>query len=257
MNARRHLTRRRFLIAGALAAPTLVAADGFGLEPTWLKVRRLDLAAGQPRCRLVHCSDLHHKGDRGYLREIIDQINGLEPELVCFTGDFMEDTRYLDEALDMLGTLRAPLVAVPGNHDHWSGADFGRIDQALRRTGGRLLVDDTWSALEGRVALHGIDRQPHAAGFRAGALNVVLMHYPVFIERLPPRKFDLVLAGHSHGGQVRLPLYGALVVPFNVGRYDLGLFRTERGPMYVTSGLGWWKVRVRIGCRPEIVLITL
>jgi hypothetical protein len=59
------------------------------------------------------------------------------------------------------------------------------------------------------------------------------MHYPAWIEKLEGKGFDLVLAGHSHGGQVRLPFYGPVFLPFGVGRYDLGLFRTVSGPLYV------------------------
>jgi predicted MPP superfamily phosphohydrolase len=87
--------------------------------------------------------------------------------------------------------------------------------------------------------------------------NVFLMHYPAWIEKLGGRRFDLVLAGHSHGGQVRLPFYGPVFVPFGVDRYDLGLFRTSAGPLYVNPGLGWYPVPIRFNCRPEITVFEI
>jgi hypothetical protein len=74
---------------------------------------------------------------------------------------------------------------------------------------------------------------------------------------LAGQKFDLMLAGHSHGGQVRIPFYGPIMVPYAVDEYDLGLFQTGAGPLYVTSGIGWFPVPIRFNCRPEITVIEI
>ncbi len=66
------------------------------------------------------------------------------------------------------------------------------------------------------------------------------MHYPAWIKYQGDQRFDLALAGHSHGGQVRIPFYGALVLPEGVDQYDLGLFQTRSGPLYVNPGIGWY-----------------
>lgn len=84
-----------------------------------------------------------------------------------------------------------------------------------------------------------------------------MIHYPLWIEKLGHDTFDVALAGHSHGGQVRLPFIGPLILPFGVGRYDLGLFRTSSGPLYVGSGLGWFYLNVRFRCRPEITVVEI
>lgn len=70
-------------------------------------------------------------------------------------------------------------------------------------------------------------------------------------------RYDVLLAGHSHGGQVRLPLVGALSIPFNVDEYDLGLFQTPNGPLYVNPGIGWFVTRERFRCWPEITVIDI
>ncbi len=82
----------------------------------------------------------------------------------------------------------------------------------------------------------------------------MLFHYPLFVEQLPPRRFDLNLAGHSHGGQIRVPFYGALIFMMGVGKYEVGLFKTPAGPLYVNPGLGWFVTTVRFNCRPEITV---
>ena len=69
--------------------------------------------------------------------------------------------------------------------------------------------------------------------------NILLIHYPVWAKKLGGGQFDLMLAGHSHGGQVRIPFYGAIFLPFGVDEYDLGLFQTNAGPLYVNAGIGY------------------
>lgn len=79
----------------------------------------------------------------------------------------------------------------------------------------------------------------------------------LWIEKLRDYTVDAVLAGHSHGGQARLPLIGPLVTPFGVGKYDLGRFQTPSGPLYVRAGVGWFDLNIRFRCRPEITGIEL
>jgi hypothetical protein len=86
--------------------------------------------------------------------------------------------------------------------------------------------------------------------------NILLIHYPAWAKEFK-EKFDLILAGHSHGGQVRLPFYGALIVPFSVDEYDLGLFQTKAGPLYVNAGIGWFPYPIRFNCRPEITVVEI
>ncbi|MCI5165374.1 MAG: hypothetical protein D3903_04625 [Candidatus Electrothrix sp. GM3_4] len=71
------------------------------------------------------------------------------------------------------------------------------------------------------------------------------------------QKDDLILSGHSHGGQVRLPFYGSITVPYGVGRYDKGLFQTQAEPLFVNAGIGYWAFPIRILCRPKIALIEI
>jgi len=87
--------------------------------------------------------------------------------------------------------------------------------------------------------------------------NVLMIHYPYWVDPVAGLRFDLILAGHSHGGQVRLPLIGAIMVPGGVGQYDMGLFQTPSGPLYVNAGIGYFYVNVRFNCRPEITVFEM
>lgn len=259
----KRFSRRDFLLkfgTAFAAAPFATVADAKWIEPTWLRVRRLRIGNGQPTIRLVHFSDLHYKGDRSYAESVVKTINSFSPDLVCFTGDIMEQARFLPEALEILSGIKSPMYGVPGNHDYWSGASFEVIGQCFRATGGDWLLDEQRAVAGGKINLVGIT----CRGFydalpplNPDTKNILLMHYPAWIKRQGDRKFDLALAGHSHGGQVRIPFYGALILPFGVDQYDLGLFQTQSGPLYVNPGIGWFYVDVRFNCRPEVTVIEV
>src|SRR5260221_13069213 len=115
--SRKLFTRRRFLVASFLTTPLLaVAADTKFLEPEWVKVRRIRLGMSKASHRIVQFTDIHHKGDRPYLVSVVKQINALSPDFVCFTGDLIEEGKYLPEALEILGEIKSPMYGVPVNH---------------------------------------------------------------------------------------------------------------------------------------------
>ncbi len=258
----RKISRRTFIFMASLLAPFAVGADARWIEPQWVKISRLQLCQGKPSHRLVHFTDLHHKGDRAHSESVVKTINSLSPDFVCFTGDIMEEGKYLPEALEVLSGVKSPMYGVPGNHDYWSKVPFEGIAKCFAGTGGAWLVDEQRVIAGGKINLIGMARigPQHplpSPSVEPGMKNILLMHYPAWVKYFPDRKFDLLLAGHSHGGQVRLPFYGPIMLPFGVDEYDLGLFQTRAGPLYVGSGIGWYPVPVRFNCRPEITLIEI
>jgi uncharacterized protein len=254
------VSRRRFLIAALLSAPLLAVADARWVEPKWLKTRRLRLGSGKPSHRLVHFTDLHHKGDGDLARSVVRKINALSPDFVCFTGDIIEEGTHLPEALEILSGIKSPLYGVPGNHDYWSKVPFDGIAKCFAGTGGGWLLDQQAVTHDGRINIIGAKctsaKQPRVPA-NSRMKNVFLMHYPAWVKTLGPEKYDLILAGHSHGGQVRLPFYGPVMLPFGVDEYDLGLFQTNSGPLYVNPGIGWFPVPIRFRCRPEITVVEI
>ena len=257
-------SRRRFLAAFGAAfvcAPFAVAADARLIEPTWLKIRRLRVGDSKPTHRLVHFSDLHHKGDRKYLQTVVDVINSLAPDFVCFTGDIVEEMKFLPEALEILSGIKSPMFGVPGNHDYWSKISFEPVFKCFAATGGAWLLDESRATADGKINIIGASCS-HAnqalLPLNPSVKNVLLFHYPVWAKKLGGQKFDLMLAGHSHGGQVRIPFYGAVFLPYAVDEYDLGLFQTKSGPLYVNAGIGYiYDYNFRFNCRPEITVIEV
>lgn len=255
---RKLLTRRQFIASAMIGTPALAVADCIWVEPDWLKVRKIRLTEGTPQHRFVHLTDIHHKGDRAYFESVVNEVNKLAPDFVCFTGDLIEDAAFLSESLEILKKIRAPLFGCPGNHDYWAHVDFDEIAEAFKGTGGAWLMDGQAKTKDGKVTINGAGTlNPSNIVPDPATKNIMLIHYPEWVEKLGTNTFDLVLAGHTHGGQIRLPGYGALILPWGTGKYDLGMFETNAGPLYVSSGVGWFALNLRFFCRPEIVLFEM
>jgi predicted MPP superfamily phosphohydrolase len=177
----------------------------------------------QPANRFVHFSDFHYNGDAAYAAKVVATINWLEPDFVCFTGDLVEEARFAPAALGFVRQIKRPVYGCPGNWDYGSGADFTLYEEAFAETGGAWLVDRSVVLEKLGIELIGMGRRGvHALREAQAVRRILLIHYPTEADRLDGRRYDLILAGHSHGGQVRLPLVGALVLPYGVGRYDQG-----------------------------------
>lgn len=250
--SRRKLIR---LLAGATFGWLLL--EPFVLEPYWLKVKRLNIGGAKASHRIIHLTDIHYKGNQQYLEKAVEIVKKLSPDFVCFSGDLIEDRNYLDESLSILSSIQKPVYGVPGNHDYSSGASFDKIAQYCQLTGGAWLLDQDVLSEDGQIQIIGATgNQLQLPPSKQALKRLLLVHYPQFVEQVKG-SFDLVLAGHSHGGQVRLPFLGPLVLPFRVGPYDLGLFQTEIGPLYVNPGIGTFYLPVRSWCRPEVTVIEL
>jgi len=257
----RHISRRQFIGLATATLTGAAAVDAFSLEPEWLEIRHQKVPGKSAGVRIVQFSDLHHKGDGKFLETVITKINSLHADYVCFTGDIVEKSEFLGEALSAFSRINAPLFGVPGNHDYWSRIPFQQVSECFAATGGAWLLNDNRVVAEGRVNLIGIAGQytPALMPFSyPGARNIVLLHYPALADCLRAETYDLLLAGHSHGGQVRLPWLGALRVPSGVGRYEMGMYQTKAGPLYVNAGVGYLAgLNVRFNCRPEITVFDV
>jgi predicted MPP superfamily phosphohydrolase len=251
----RAITRRKFLGLAALALPAAAIAANGGLETTRLRVT--NLRSGPSSCRFVHFTDFHHKGDVEYAAELVRTINQLTPHFVCFTGDLVEEARFAPEALEFIRQIKAPVYGIPGNHDFQSGVPFSDFRDSFAATGGEWLVDESALVAEHDLEIVGMGRKGlRDLPVREASRRVLLIHYPAVAD-IVERRFDLILAGHSHGGQIRVPFIGALVVPKGVGPYDHGYYETAYGPLYVNAGIGTYRIPFRWNCRPELTLVSI
>jgi len=272
---RKALTRRRFLYsAGACAAG--VVGYGFGIEPRWARLERPvfklpGLPAAFDGFKLAHVSDLHRSNvvSLGYIERHLDLAANLGADMVILTGDYVTGkagyVHSLGPALERLAAA-LPTYAVLGNHDHWNGAET--IEKRLRDSGIRML-DNTATKIERGSAhfwLLGTDdlmvgADDLGAAMRAAgedSVRVLITHNPDSIEEVADAGIDLMLCGHTHGGQVAVPFIGPLIVPSNYGRrFAAGAFRVKATQLYGNRGLGLISPPVRLGVPPEVALITL
>jgi predicted MPP superfamily phosphohydrolase len=258
------INRRKFLTMALLAAPAALALEGRYVEPTRLTVRKLRLANARTGLRFAQFSDVHYKGDRVYLHSVVETLNSLAPDFCCFTGDLIEENQFLPETLEILSGIRSPVFGVPGNHDYWSRADFGTIRRCFQATGGAWLLDQQRVIASGKITLSGsggIYTSTIPAPGTTGGLNILLLHYPAWVKRLGrlgKQPYDLILAGHSHGGQVQLPFFGAPFLPYNVDEYVRGSYQTNAGCLYVNPGIGYIaEYDFRFNCPPEITVFEV
>jgi predicted MPP superfamily phosphohydrolase len=267
-------------LAGLVVAATMaVTAWGYTHGHRKLRVTQLDVPlAGLPPelhgLRIVHVTDLHlgPTAHRDALREAFDRANALDPDLICVTGDLVDSAvTDLDHWIPELSRLRARhgVFAVLGNHDGYAGRDG--VAAALRtRTHWRLLRDEV-ATLEidgARLHLIGLEDRP-APGTAArlpallatlppGEPRMLLVHQPMAFPDAAALGVPLTLAGHTHGGQIRLPGLPALN-PARVlmTRFDAGTFASGDALLHVNLGLGTSGQRVRIGAPREITVVTL
>jgi predicted MPP superfamily phosphohydrolase len=266
--------------AGALLG-VVAAALGYGyawghrrLVVTRVVVPLPHLPPALAGLRLVHVTDLHlgPLAERAALREAIDRVLALDPDVVCVTGDVIDSpVAVLDSWMPELArlTARHGVFAILGNHDREVGAD--RVAEALRRwTGWRVLRDEvgTVEVGGGRLHLLGLEDRPRSqaadalpallARVPAGEPAVLLAHRPTVFPAAAAAGVSLMLAGHTHGGQLAVPGAPRLnVARVLVTQYDAGFFERDGARLHVNRGLGTSGQRVRIGAPREITVLTL
>jgi uncharacterized protein len=275
-NVRRgRLLRRSLAAAGALMVAT--AAYSLWIEPRWLQLRHRrihvrNLPAALEGFRVGLLTDLHAGGESHFrvVRSAVRMLMQQRPDLVALTGDFAaDDARDFQPVLDALQGVAAPagVFAVPGNHDYTVGIGKWRRDMAnhprfqdltnrwkiVDVNGARLCVAGVDDYYEGKPRL----RLPP---LEERDFTLLLAHSPDEAERCRRAhdSVDLIVSGHTHGGQVRLPFLGAPVSSAdNPELYDQGLRRRPWTQVYTSRGLGTVHLPVRLLARPEVTVLEL
>jgi uncharacterized protein len=281
------ISRRKLLQAGVAGAAAL-ALYSSEVERHWIEVVHTEIRlSGLPEAfhglRIAQLSDIHmdEYTEAFFLRDAIARINQLQPDIVVLTGDFVSDlpmgVKFATGAAWQCANLLTELhclrrYAVLGNHDMAVGAQpviealtangIGMLENAyipLERDGARIWLAGVEDPLVGRpdpdLAV------PASIRNVAGEPVILLCHAPDYVDfmlRYPGgRAVDFVLSGHTHGGQVRLPLLGAMQLPMLGRKYVEGRFQFGKLQLYVNRGLGTVGMPFRFDCPPEITLHTL
>ncbi len=248
----------------------------FDLRTTQVNLTFADLSAEMPPLRIVHLSDTHVERTTARERALVRRVNELEPDLIVFTGDYLNmsylgDETAIDDFRSLVSQLRARygIYAVRGSVD---GVDLtarlfdGLEVVVLENEHVRLDVHGQEVYVIGVACSHKLtidyprfDRA--LEGVPDDAFTILLYHSPDLVEKAVDEGMDLYLAGHTHGGQIRLPFHGAIVTSSIYGkRYEAGLYHEGTTYLYVSRGLGMeggGMPRVRFLCPPEIVMHTL
>jgi len=221
--------------------------------------------------RVVQLSDIHHGpfSDREQIERAVDTANRLQPDIIALTGDYISKERhYAAPCAEMMGRLKAKygVYAVLGNHDHWT--DAALITDLFRAEGITVLINEgmhfekngesIWLAGVDDTMV-GLEDLPLAlAGARDDEMKLLLAHNPIILRRAARASVDLVLSGHTHGGQVAIKgeVNGSTVRGARK-RLLKGLGRLSNTQIYVNRGLGTVVLPIRYGCPPEISLLEL
>jgi uncharacterized protein len=255
MLERSTLSRRQFLSFLLTAIPSASLAHGMAIEPEQLTVSSKSLAMSGPPVRFVHFTDLHFRGENSLTHRVAAEIRRLRPDFACFTGDLIESAEYGKGAFRFIRSLGCPVYGSPGNHDCWSGVPAGEFAEAFAATSGAWLENENLLVPGTDLEIAGISIDDNWAIPQPLSQNrILLTHYPQSVDTIKSARFSAILAGHSHGGQVRFPLVGAIYLPPGVGRYVLGTFDTPVGPLHVNAGIGTRFLPVRFCCPPELYL---
>lgn len=271
------MNRRSFLrlVAAGMGVTALGAGWVTQVEPNWPVVERVTVAL--PRLpdqlgglRVAQLSDLHisQYTTQGDVARAVAATMRHAPDLIAITGDFVwrQAAELVSLLIEPLRELAAPLgvYAILGNHDHWEGpyevqamlAKAGiplLINQAVRLDSGAPLwvvgLDDVWEQKA--------DPQAALAGVPDDECKVLLVHEPDYADQAARWPVDLQLSGHSHGGQINLPLLGPPVLPYLGQKYPAGLYQIARMRLYTNRGIGVIAPPVRLNCPAEITLLTL
>jgi uncharacterized protein len=269
------ITRRRFL-AGLGAAGAAVGADAFGLEAHRVLVTRHDvrvpgLPSGMAGLRIAQVADVHLPGNQLAARAALEHIHRERPELVVLNGDMTETARAMTEVRDFAAEAHGSLgtVAVLGNWEYRIGAVGDAARAAYRAAGVDLLINDSRTVDVGGtpLAFVGLDDvlmgRPDLTQARSavqpGCSEIWVMHEPMFADMLPAgisARPMVLLAGHTHGGQIRIPLMPP-VKPLGAGRFLEGWYRDTLAPLYVCRGVGTTGIPARFRCPAELPIFTL
>ncbi|TCS96483.1 metallophosphoesterase [Hazenella coriacea] len=282
IQTKKKITRRNFLRLSLFAglASTSALSYSFFFERLNIEMKQIKITSSRvPQSfrgkRIVHISDIHFGFffDLEELRELTAEINRIKPDLICFTGDFIDYEFTKNQATqvsEILKHLKAPLgkFAILGNHDYWG--DVTLVQTCLQESGFTLLKNQVTEIktetdqiylsglddiLEGTPDLHPIIQQTQNHHDR---FHIMLVHEPDYADAVASYHVDLQLSGHSHGGQISFPVIGPLITPQGSKKYISGLYKVnERLNLYTSRGIGTTILPIRFLCRPELTVIEL
>ncbi|MBI4387905.1 MAG: metallophosphoesterase [Candidatus Omnitrophica bacterium] len=267
-----HMGRATLL---AFIGLSLLLVDMFFVEPNWIQVNHVaihdqKLAEVLKRIKVVHITDLHFTRGIGYReKQLIRKVNALNPDLLLITGDFFDDLSQVELVRQLIRSFKVNIgiFGIPGNTDHIVMDGFSAARE-LAPAGIDVLVNENRKVPlpNGRILhLAGVDDPTYGHdnlnqamfGISEDVPTILLAHSPYIFEKAVKQEIDLVLVGHTHGGQIGIPWLVYLSDYANRTPYMRGFFKKNSTAMYVNTGIGMKTLPLRFLCRPEIAVIEV
>ena len=258
-------------VAGAVVG-FLIGIDAFFVEPNWITtnvvvIPSLRLTAIAADITIVHLSDLHVRPTLR-LREklLVKKVNNLKPDLIVITGDTLEKPTEISTALELLKSMKPSIgtYVVLGNTDYRK-LKQDQLAKLFKRAGVTPLINENTLLHfpNGAVSIAGVDDPVHKRdnlektlkGIPDGMPVILLSHSPEIYPRALVKDVDLILAGHTHGGQIGIPWLVKMSNYANRSPYMKGLFHDGKSFMYVNKGIGTKMFPIRFLCPPEITVL--
>ncbi|MEI8352973.1 MAG: metallophosphoesterase [Lentisphaerota bacterium] len=272
------ISRRRFLkIAGfasllGMAAIYPVFIERYVVMTNTYRIPVPNLPQAFFGFRIVQVTDLHYGllVPLAFIRRVIARVNGIPRDLVVCTGDFVHEkgaTDQIDAVWPLMAELHAPsgVLSVLGNHDHWAdvtrsqywltrtGQDLRHKVTCIEREGSRLWFAGAGDLWEDHRTLDNLLRDIPETDCR-----IILAHNPDTADTDFASRVDLMVSGHTHGGQVNIPFIGTPVLPVRNKSYSSGLKKSPKGMnVFISRGIGWAICPARFNCLPEISVLEL
>ncbi|HDR4724807.1 metallophosphoesterase [Bacillus cereus group sp. Sample62] len=269
------------LIATLVGSSIFLYLQNNLISITEVKITSSKIPSAFKGFKILQISDLHNKKFGDNQETLIQKVRSINPDIIAITGDLIDSKSYDPEvSMELIRELvkKYPVYFVTGNHEKWSGK-YNDLEKELKQHHVTVLRNEHVSIQIGGQDIHilGIDDPEFVTGNRdegnvvkdeiikakfemqPDTYNVLLSHRPEFLTEYADEQIDLVLSGHAHGGQIRLPFIGGLVAP-NQGvlpTYTAGLYEKQNTSMVVSRGLGNSIIPQRIFNRPELVVVQL
>lgn len=266
------VTRRGFIKRVVFGVIGIILLDSLWFEKYVIDWNYFDISENENKLKIIQISDLHIKEVRSFHKSIVKKINNVNPDIVFITGDSVDSTDKINELDTFLGLMNnsIPKFSITGNWEYWGDVDLTKLNETYSKHNCKLLINETEIIRkDGRnISIIGIDDlvggnadfKKAIQDFSKTDTNIILTHCPqhrdVIDKENEELKIDLVLSGHTHGGQINIFGY-APFTPQGSGRYIKGWYENEKSKMYVSKGIGTSIFPLRFGSRAEIVEIDI